>query len=198
MVRSISRTVAGLLAALAVALAVMPAGPARAAELSGVFMPDTTTVGGAELTLNGIGLRTVFIVKAFVAGLYVPQRSQDAAELIAQRGPRRLQMRMLVDMSPDRMMKTFQDGMNANLAGMQVAALRPQLEQLHDTLRAVGYARKGDSIELDLVDGATQLSVNGRPRGEPIAGDEFYAALLRVFVGERAADKDLRRGLLGG
>lgn len=194
MVRSIFRTVAGLLAALVVTLA----GPARAAELSGVVLPDTASVGGAELTLNGIGLRTVFIVKAFVAGLYVPQRSQDAAELIAQKGPRRLQMKMLVDMSPERMMKTFQDGLTANLGATQVATLRPQVDQLHDTLRSVGYARKGDSVELDLVDGATQLSVNGRPRGEPIPGEDFYAALLRVFVGERAADKDLRRGLLGG
>jgi hypothetical protein len=194
MVRSIIRIATLFVAALSLAGGMMPV---RAAELSGVSMPDTVNVGGVDLVLNGLGLRTVFIVKAFVAGLYVPQRSQDAAELIAQKGPRRLQMKMLVDMSPDRLMKTFQDGLNAHLATGSLVALRPQAEQLQVLLRQAGYARKGDVIGLDLIDGAMLLSVNGQPSGEPIPGEDFFAALLRGFIGERATDKGLRRGLLG-
>ena len=41
------------------------------------------------------------------------------------------------------------------------------------------------------------MLINGKPRGDPIAGDDFYAALLKMFIGERAVDKTLRAALLG-
>ena len=43
----------------------------------------------------------------------------------------------------------------------------------------------------------TRLVVNGKPRGDAIAGDDFYVALLKMFIGERAIDKGLRASMLG-
>jgi hypothetical protein len=42
------------------------------------------------------------------------------------------------------------------------------------------------------------LARNGQVRGEPVAGEDFYAALLRCFIGERPADPEMKVGLLGG
>ena len=55
--------------------------PAAAAALDGVSLPDNVTVGGEQLTLNGIGLRTYSIlgIRIDVAGLYLRQRSSDPA-----------------------------------------------------------------------------------------------------------------------
>ena len=170
--------------------------PACAAQLSGVVMPDEISLGGSTLVLNGIGLRTVFIVKAWVAGLYVPAASQDPGELLRQSGPRRLQMKMLVDISPERMMKNLMDGLHANSGATQVAQLKPQLDQLAATLRLIGYARKGDVLDLDLIEGQLHVAINGQIRGEPIAGEEFFGAILRAFIGEHPVDKDLKKGLL--
>ena len=53
-------------------------------------------------------------------------------------------------------------------------------------------------VDLDYVpERGLQLSLNGKPRGEPIAGEDFYAALLLVFLGDRPTDTALRAGLLG-
>ena len=50
--------------------------PATARELEGVTMPDSISVDGQTLALNGMGVRikkVVFVkVKVYVGGLYVP------------------------------------------------------------------------------------------------------------------------------
>ena len=41
------------------------------------------------------------------------------------------------------------------------------------------------------------LSVNGQPRGEPFAGEAFYGAILKIFIGPDPVDEKLKAGLLG-
>jgi hypothetical protein len=53
-------------------------------------------------------------------------------------------------------------------------------------------------IALDWTGGATRVSVDGRPAGEPIAGEDFYRALLRIWLGEHPVQDDIKQGLLGG
>ena len=66
------------------------ASTAMAATLAGVTLPDTYTVDGKSLVLNGIGVRTLTIinVRAYVAGLYLPQPSHDARQIFASPGPK--------------------------------------------------------------------------------------------------------------
>ena len=40
------------------------------------------------------------------------------------------------------------------------------------------------TIALDWTGSATQLVVNGKPAGKPIAGEDFYRALLRIWLGD--------------
>ena len=72
------------------------------------------------------------------------------------------------------------------------------VEQFAESMRAMGPARKGDSIDIDLVDGQIQVLLNGQPRGGPIVGEALFNAILQVFIGPRPVDRDLKRGLLGG
>jgi hypothetical protein len=44
---------------------------ASAAEVAGVKFQDTLKVAGKDLQLNGLGVRTKFIVKVYAAGLYL-------------------------------------------------------------------------------------------------------------------------------
>jgi hypothetical protein len=44
-----------------------------------VTLPDTEQVGATKLVLNGMGLRTEFMVKVYVAGLYLEQKSLGAS-----------------------------------------------------------------------------------------------------------------------
>lgn len=171
---------------------------AGAAELNGHRFDDTVQVGGKSLQLNGLGLRSVFIVKAYVAALYVPERSREAAQLLGQTGPRRLALKMLATLPASQITKALVEGLQKNHTETQMLAFRPRIDQLTATLQAVGSVRKGEVIELDAIDGSLRISVGGQQRGEPIAGEDFYAAVLRIFLGEKPADRELKIGLLGG
>ncbi len=55
-----------LLTLAAAALVALPLRPAAAKELAGVNMPDTVSIGGKTLKLNGLGLRKKAIFKVYV------------------------------------------------------------------------------------------------------------------------------------
>jgi hypothetical protein len=148
--------------------------------------------------LNGVGLRKIVFFKAYVAGLYVPEKAKVPAALLMQKGPRRISLKMLMELSAERMTKAFIEGIEKNHSEAQLAALKPQIDQLTATMAAIGTAKGGDTVDLDFVDGATRISLNGQAKGQAIAGEDFYAAVMRIYIGEHPADRDLKEGLLGG
>lgn len=184
--------------ALALSAAVsMPAG-AQPVEVEGQKFEPTIQVGGQTLNLNGVGLRRRAFFKVYVAGLYVPQKSTSAATLIADKGARRVSLRMLRDVDADSFIDSFNDGLKNNLGEAQLAALKPQIDALAATLKSIGEAKKGDAIDFDYApDSGTRVSVNGQPRGAPIPGAEFFPAVLRIWLGEKPADESLKKGMLG-
>lgn len=188
-------TGAALLAALTWGAAVH----AQGTEIEGQKFEPTVQVGGQTLTLNGVGLRKRAIFKVYVAGLYVPTKTNSAAAIINDKGPRRMSLRMLRDVDADSFIGALTDGLKANLGEAQFATLKPQTDALVATLKTVGEAKKGDVINFDFTpDAGTRVIVNGQPRGSAIPGHEFYAAVLRIWIGDKPADEDLKKGLLGG
>ena len=72
---------ASLIVGLTVGLAPFPV-TAQPLEVEGQKFEQTVQVGGQTLNLNGVGLRKRAIFKVYVAGLYVPQKSTNAATLM--------------------------------------------------------------------------------------------------------------------
>jgi hypothetical protein len=176
--------------------------PARAAEgkrvVEGQAFALRVAVAGAELRLNGTGVRAVAWFKGYAAGLYLPLPAATAEQVLAQAGPKRLQLRMLQDVPAHEFVNALRKGVerNAEPAERPVLALREQL--FAEQIAALGSVRKGDVIDLDF-DPARGLlfARNGTLRGQVIEGADFYAALLRAFIGPHPYDERLKAGLLG-
>ena len=47
-------------------------------------------------------------------------------------------------------------------------------------------------------DTGTRIVVNGQQRGAPIPGEVFFAAVLRIWIGDKPVDSGLKKGLVGG
>ena len=181
-----------------VGLTAMSVGLAQPVEVEGQKFEPTVQLGGQTLNLNGVGLRRRAIFKVYVAGLYAPQKSSNAATLINDTGPRRVALRMLRDVDADSFIDSFSDGLKNNLGEAQLTSLKPQTDALAATLKSIGEAKKGDAINFDYTpDGGTRISVNGQPRGTPIPGADFFAAVLRIWLGDKPADETLKKGMLG-
>ena len=171
---------------------------AQPAEIEGVRLEPTAQVGAATLQLNGAGLRTRVFFKVYVAGLYVPQKATDVAALLAQKGPRRVAITMLRNVDAESFAAALQDGLRANHSEAQLAGWKTQVDALGASLKAAGEAKKGDLIHLDFTpEAGTRLIVNGQPRGSAMAGEDFFTALLRIWLGDKPADEALKKGMLG-
>lgn len=188
---------AGSALALALALPGLPAS-LHAAEIQGVRFEDSLRIDAATLTLNGTGLRAVAFIKGYAAGLYVPQKSADTDVLLRQTGPRRIALRMLRKAGARDFIDAFDNGLRRNLTEAELTALAARKDAFDRNLTEIGQVEKGDVIDIDFrADGATHLTVNGVARGQAVPGADFYAALLRIFIGERPVDQGLKKGLLG-
>jgi hypothetical protein len=184
-----------LLAIVALALALLPA---HARTLEGQVFEERVQLAGATVQLNGVGLRQVAWFKGYAAGLYLVRRAATPADALASTGPKRLQIRMLVEVDTVEFAKSFNRGIRRNTAPAELPALLDRMQEFDARIRRIGKVKVNDVIDLDFLPGRGLLmSVNGRPQGEPIAGEDLYAALLRIFLGEKPSDPELKSGLLG-
>lgn len=180
-------------------LAVLLVQAAHAAEVAGVRIEDKVRVGGSELVLNGAGLRKRIVFKVYVGALYLPEKTGDAAGVLASSGPKRVSMTLMRDLTAKQLTEALEDGMRANHTEAQLAALRSRLDTAQATMREIGSAKEGSVIALEYLPGSgTRITVDGTPRGPTIPGEDFYAALLRVWLGDKPVDATLKKAMLGG
>jgi hypothetical protein len=169
---------------------------ALAAEVGGVKLDDKVNVGGQELVLNGAGVRTRVVFKVYVASLYLPRKAADAQAVLAE-APRRIQLNLLRALSADQFVDALNEGLAENNTAAEMAAIKPQADQLAAIMRSFKDVKEKDIVTLDFVDGATRVALNGDTKGS-IPGDAFNQALMRVWLGEKPVQGDLKKALLGG
>jgi hypothetical protein len=144
-----------------------------AASLAGVNLPDTATVGGKPLVLNGLGLRSEFMVKVYVAGLYLEQKSADPDAIIKAEAPKRIVMHFLHDASQKQMTVAFSESFQDN--SPQTATT-----MVFTYLPATG----------------TTVAINGTDK-VTIPGQAFSQVLLSVWFGPKPPTASLKKGMLG-
>jgi hypothetical protein len=166
---------------------------ASAGEVAGVRMPDTATVEGKNLKLNGMGLRTKVVFKVYVAGLYLENPSHESAAVISSDQVKRVELSILRKLAGSQVSEAIAEGFEKN-SKAQMGALKARLERLESWIPDVD---KGDSIVLTYVPGkGTIVSARLSEKGV-IEGKDFSDALLSVWLGANPVQDDLKTKLLG-
>ena len=171
---------------------------ALAAEVHGIKFEETTKVAGKELKLNGLGMRTKFVVKVYAAGLYLPKQEKTADEIMKLDGPRRMTLVMVRDVSSDDFGDAFMAGLNANSSKEEKTKILPQIGQFGEMFAMLPGIKKGDVLHLDWIPGSgTQCELNGKKIGGVMPDLQFYNAVLRIWLGDKPVDRSLKPKLLG-
>lgn len=172
---------------------------AQTVVVEGARYDASVVLGGEPLVLNGVGVRKRFVFDIYVGGLYVPKKAARTEELIRQPGAKRVALRFLRDVEGELFVNSLHVGLRANHTDTELARWKSQVETLTTTIKTIALARRGDTVYFDYTpqDG-TRVSVNGVTRGPLIPGEDFYSAVLRVWLGETPADAGLKKGMLGG
>ena len=169
--------------------------PASAAEVAGVTIAEKD----GALVLNGAGLRKRAFFQVYAIGLYLPEKKTAAADAIGATGAKRVSIHMLRDVGADQFGEALVDGMKDNHSEAEMKALEPRLKQLTAIMAEMKEAKKGMRITLDWLPAAgTQVTVEGKPAGAPIPGEDFYRSLLKIWLGDNPVQPDLKKALLGG
>ncbi len=192
--RSISRPIAAWVLTALMLLGGRTA-PADAAVLDGVSLPDSVTVAGRLLTLNGIGLRTYSIVgiRIYVAGLYLQQPSSDPAAILRSPEIKLLDVQFLRDVDASDARRSWREGLQDNC----VLPCRLPPSEVARFLAAVPSVRRGDRSTLLFTPGRLDVTFNGRPYGT-IDDPLFAEIVLATFLGPAPSSPGLKRALLGG
>ncbi len=163
--------------------------------MNGVSMPETIDVGGQSLSLNGMALRKKFIVKVYVAGLYVASRSSSADEILAADAPRQMVMHFISGHgSKDKICGAWNDGLKDNTPDAS-AELKQQFSDLCGMMQDI---KNGERLTITYVPGTgTTIDIAGVEKGV-VPGKDFADALLRCWIGPKPGPGDgFKKNILG-
>ena len=171
---------------------------AVAAEVSGIKFSDTVKVGGKELVLNGLGVRTRVFFKVYATGLYMPEKLATTEEIFKADGPRRVQLVLMRDVTSEDFGNAFMTGINNNSSTAEKSKFIVQVSKFGEMFALLEGLKKGDVLDLDWVPATgTTCYLNGKRIGETVPGLDFYNAVMKIWLGEKPADATLKPRLLG-
>jgi hypothetical protein len=217
---------AGCLHILATAPAVLPplllltgSDVASAVEVADVRLPDSVSFDGNNLPLHGYALRRWGPARLYVIGLYTEKAERGSAsagtvtsgtatsgaaatpadpKLFNVPGAKRVTLVLMRDLTARQLSDALNEGIRDNHEDARYAALQPRIERLIKVMREVGSARSGSRLHIDFLPGqGTRVALDDNPKGELIEGEDFYLAILRIWLGPRPPDPALKEALLG-
>ena len=173
--------------------AALPADSGR--TINGVTLPGTVNVAGHTLTLNGGATRKKFVIKVYVAALYVAQASNKAADILSADAPRQMALHFISGHgTKEKMCSAWNDGLKANTPDAS-AELQKQFTELCDMMVDI---KDGELMTLTYVPGTgTTVTIAGSDKGT-IAGKEFADAILRCWIGPKPGPGEgFKKDILG-
>jgi len=85
----------------------------------------------------------------------------------------------------------------ANHIPAEIALIEGRLRDLNRMMSTVGVLKKGGTVFLDYIPNTgTRVTINGEEK-LLIKGEDFFQALLRIWIGNKPVDGTLRRAMLG-
>ncbi len=171
---------------------------AHAVEVSGVTFEDRTKLGNSDVVANGAGMRKKAFFKVYAMVLYLSEKQGEAGAVLSASGAKRISISLLRDLSAQQFVDALQEGVAENHGEAEVAALSDRVRQFSEAMLGIGEARTGTLVFIDwLPETGTRLTVNGQIKGKDIAGEDFYRALLKIWLGNKPVQDDLKQALLG-
>jgi hypothetical protein len=173
----------------------LASGTAIAGKIGNVTLPDTISVHGKQLVLNGMGLReaTMLKVDVYVAGLYLETPSADPAQIVQSNQTKRLVLRFVRDVDRKDIVKAWSEGFRKN-ATVPEAQLRDRIEQLNSWMPAF---KNGSTLVFTYTPGEGVVVEVDNQRKGVLQGDDFAQSLFAIWLGQHPPTSDVKKGLLG-
>ena len=186
------KTIYTLVAGLVMAFVSSQASAAAATEK----MPAQVQYGGKTMVLNGVGVRKKFFMSMYLAGLYLPAKSKDAAAIMKADEPMSIRLAITSSLiSPAKMKSATLQGFQVGTGG-NIAPIKAEIDQMLNSFdKGVG---PGDIYELTNVPGSGVHVIRNGKLVETIRSAAFKEALFGIWLSNTPVHAGLRTQLLGG
>ena len=165
----------------------------QAGTLANVTLPDTVQISNTTLILNGMGLRTKYMVKVYVAGLYLAQKSSDTAAILKADAPKRIVMQFVRDVTKNQLTDGFSESFENNTPDA-AKTLKPDIDRLFSALDSV---KDGEEIIFTYVPATGTTVTIASKEKLTIPGPAFAEMLFSVWLGPKPPNAALKKGILG-
>ena len=164
-------------------------------NIAGVDVPQSVMIENTALVLNGAGIRKKLFIKVYVGSLYLSAKQTTVDNILADPGAKSIVMNFLYkEVSTKKLVDGWNKGFTDNSSSKELKALQERINQFNSLFTTV---YKGDEIRLDYLPGeGTQVRLNGTLKGS-VPGEDFYRALLKIWLGSKPADDGLMKAWLG-
>lgn len=178
--------------ALALLVAFVPQADAK--TCGGVTMPNSVTVDGTELTLNGMGLReaTIFSVDVYAAGMYLENKSSSGSEVAGSDQKKRLVMEFVRGVERKKIVDAYKESFSQTAKGKDLD------QKVDKVLGWMSSVKEGDVQTYTYIPGeGLTYQINDETKGT-IEGADFAEAFFKIWFGSNPPNAGLKTGLLGG
>jgi hypothetical protein len=161
-------------------------------------LPKSLDFDGNTLEFNGKGVRKKWMMNIYEAGLYLAGgKSSDGAAIVAADAPMAIRLDMVSGLiTSDKMEDALMEGLD-NSTGGNIGPLQSYVEEFIAVFRE--EIKEGDVFDLAYIPGkGLDIFKNGAFRSTVDGGMPFKQAIFGIWLGDKPADKNLKKGMLGG
>ena len=168
----------------------------HAKEVAGVSIEDQLTINNQTLTLNGAGVRKMLFMDLYAGSLYTKNNTSDANSIINSKTPVAMQLDIVSSMiTSERMASTVNEGFVTATNG-DIAPVRERLDNFIGVFSE--DIVKGDRFIMLMIPGEGLKAYKNGTYLTTVKGDDFGRTLLKIWLGEKPADRNLKRSMLNG
>lgn len=167
-------------------------------EVGGVRLAQSHVLDNEILVLNGAGVRSLLMVKIYVAALYVHKSASNAEDIIHSKQSRRVELIMKRSVDANMILDSFHSALKQNLSREIYQHFQPRFNELDSTIQNIKNTKEGDRLALDFSNhGDSRITFNGEQLAT-IHGEDFAQSLLKIWLGSKPVQDNLKKALLGG
>lgn len=160
--------------------------------------PATVKVENTTLQLNGSGTRYKAIFKVYDMAFYATKKVTTSADAINLEGAKYLQFKALRELPGTDLGLLFIRGMKDNSPPDAIIRHTGSTNRLIEVFSGRKKLLTGETFAMEYLPGkGTVFYIENKPQGAPIGDAEFFAMVLKIWLGQIPADFLLKDALLG-
>lgn len=168
----------------------------KAEHVKGILVPSIIASGSNKLHLNGTAIRAKWGFSVYVVALYMTKVNRGAEAIMLDRDPKRIHITMLHSVSEKRFVSTIEKNIDVNFSAEEKVKYAKGLTDFMGCFHGGTSLNKYSTIDIDYLPGKGMMVAVDGNKFELIPGDDFYHAIMRLWIGD-PPQLSLKTGLVG-